>query len=295
MRVLAALILATLFQGRTLYEDPTRSIRVYGYTQAEGGTLENGDFEFTMRGNPAVVESKLEGMSISSPAMSGVVAAATPSTRGFIRTLEVQGGGMVTLDNATAYQAQVDQARRLGTPVPAAPTANDVSTIKSERFAYSGGATQGTLSIPQSFSVESKSAGKTGDKTFEQTMTAQGSQAVLQLDPAAVGAVPLRSGTITGPVTLKINRSETQPGTTQPTLSELNGVADNVEIDLSSARTITLRGNVKVSGFSGLYQGTSEGDVVVVTLDDAMKPIRIRVTGEPTKSTLRERKPGGSK
>jgi hypothetical protein len=33
----------------------------------------------------------------------------------------------------------------------------------------------------------------------------------------------------------------------------------------------------------------------VVTLDDAMKPIRIRVTGEPTKSTLRERKPGGSK
>jgi lipopolysaccharide export system protein LptA len=193
-----------------------------------------------------------------------------------------------------AYQAQSELAKRLGTQAPALPTSHDIATIASAQFEYSGSATQGTLTLPQPFTMESKAVGKSGDKSFDQTMTAEGSQATIQLDPASAGKVPFQTGKISGPVKLKILRSETA-GTQPPTLSELNGSADMVEFDLTTSRTITLKGNVKVSGSSGLYQGTSEGDTVVVSLDENMKPIKIRITGDPTKSTLRERKPGGGR
>ena len=293
MKTLAAVLLLAVIQGRTLYEDPTRSIRIHGYTQAEGGTLENGDFEFSMRGNPAVVESRVEGMVVTAPTLSGTVSPASSSARAFIRVLNVEGGSVVTLDSAIAHQAQVDLAKRAGAAAPAEPDTREASTIRSASFGYLGTGGEGTLAIPQAFTIESHSDGRVGDTSFNQTLTAEGTQATIKLDPATSAEIPVKSGTISGPVKLKISRSETKTGAPQPTLSELEGFADNVEIDLQTARTITLRGNVKVSGFSGLYQGTSEGDVVVVTLDQAMKPIRIRITGDPTKSTLRERKQGG--
>jgi lipopolysaccharide export system protein LptA len=123
-------------------------------------------------------------------------------------------------------------------------------------------------------------------------MTATGSKATINLDPAALSTIPIQTGTISGPVQVQIDRTETATGKA-PERTLLNGEADQVELDLKPQRTITLTGNVKVRGESGLYLGTSEGDTVVIFLDESLKPIRVRVTGSPTKSTLRDKSAGG--
>ena len=105
--------------------------------------------------------------------------------------------------------------------------------------------------------------------------------------------MPIETGTITGPVQIDLKSTETDPAKPTPTQNTITGVADNLDLDLKSTRTITLRGNVKIEGESAVYRGASEGDIVVVYLDESLKPIRIRITGDPTKSTLKDKSGGG--
>jgi hypothetical protein len=290
--LVAALFLAGA-QGRTLYEDPTRSIRIYGYTTAEGGTNANGDFEFQMSGNPATVESRLQGMTLQGSKASGVVAPARSEKEpAFIKSLTVDGPAVLTLDSAMMYQAQRETAALFKTKAPDAPTSTDTAKLTTDRFIYSGTGTKGVFTIPDPFQIEARSEGQTPSLQYQQSMTATGSKATINLDPAALSTIPIQTGTISGPVKVQIDRTETATGKA-PERTLLNGEADQVELDLKSQRTITLTGNVKVRGESGLYLGTSEGDTVVIFLDESLKPIRVRVTGSPTKSTLRDKSAGG--
>lgn len=294
MKVAATLIVLALLQGRTLYEDATRSIRVYGYSEAEGGTLENGDFEFKMTGKPAIVESRLEGFKISGLNFAGTIGAATADSRSFVRSLDVRSDVVAVLDSQVRYQTQQEHANRFGTPAPTTPTSTDVATIRAERMTYSGTAVSGSFTIPSAFTLEAASNGKQGSGTFRQTLTASGSGTTLVVNPDSRGAIPIESGSITGPVKVDIDRKEIEAGKPE-TQTLMNGVADRVDLDLKTARTITLTGNVRIHGESGVYVGTSEGDTVVITLDESLKPVRIKITGAPLKSTLRDRSSGGGK
>ncbi|HJP84240.1 MAG TPA: hypothetical protein VJ835_12130 [Fimbriimonadaceae bacterium] len=280
-------------QGRTLYEDPTRSIRIYGYSSAEGGTNANGDFEFQLVGNPATVESRLQGMTLQGSIASGVVAPARSEKEpAFIRSLNVDGPAVLTLDSALMYQAQRDNAARFGTKAPEEPKGTDTAKLTTDRFVYSGTGSDGIFTIPNAFRIEARSEGQTPSLQYQQTMTATGSKATINLDPAAISTIPIETGTISGPVKVHIDRTETALGKpSEKTI--MDGEADQVVLDLKSERAITLTGNVKVRGESGLYLGTSEGDTVVIFLDESLKPIRVRVTGSPTKSTLRDKSAGG--
>jgi len=294
VKVAATLMVLALLQGRTLYEDATRSIRVYGYSEAEGGTLENGDFEFKMTGKPAIVESRLEGLKISGLNFSGTISSATEGSRSFVRTLDVQSDVVATLDSQVRYQTQLEHSNRFGTPAPKAALGTDSANIRADRMLYSGTATTGRFTIPSTFSLEAVSNGKQGEASFSQTLTASGSAAEFAVNPNPEQSIPIESGTISGPVKVEINRKESQPGKPE-SQTVMNGVADRVELDLKTNRTVTLIGNVRIHGESGVYVGTSEGDTVVITLDESLKPVRIKITGAPLKSTLRDRSSGGDK
>jgi hypothetical protein len=294
LKAIAAILLIATMQGRTLYEDPTRSIRIYGYTEAEGGTTAQGDFEFKMIGKPAVVESRLQGLMVSGPSIAGTVAPGpSPGEPAFIRDLAIDGGAKLRLDSDLRYQGLVETSKRLGTPVPGVPPTKDVAILQAPRFAYVGTSASGTVTIPDPFTMEANSAGKAGEGTFTQSITATGTKGTLQIVPQDSDQLPIRTGEISGPVQVDVVREEAHPGKPAPEVTRINGVADGITFDLREQRTITLRGNVRIRGESGLYLGTSEGDMVVITLDETLKPIRIRVTGDPTKSTLREKGPGG--
>jgi hypothetical protein len=294
MKVAATLMVLALLQGRTLYEDATRSIRVYGYSEAEGGTLENGDFEFKMGGTPATVESRFEGFKISGLNFTGTIGAATAETRAFVRALDVQSQVVAILDSQSRYETQLEHSNRFGTPAPKPPSSKDVATIRADRMTFAGTAASGNFAIPSAFTIESVSSGKQGEASFSQTLTASGSGAAFVVNPNPGGAIPIESGSISGPVKVEISRKETAPGKPE-SQTLMDGIADRVELNLKSERTITLIGNVRIHGESGAYVGTSEGDTVVITLDESLKPVRIKITGSPLKSTLRDRSSGGGR
>ena len=294
MKTLVVLAVTLAVQGRTLYEDSARSIRVYNYVQGEGGTLENGDFEFRITGRPAAVESRLQGLTVTGPSIEGKLApAASPQSAGFLRELIVSGGTTLTLDSQLRNASLTEHSKRFGTPLPANPSSRDMATVRTDRMAYVGDSAKGTFTVPGSFTLEADSSGARGETQFQQKLTANGSSATFELNPQANNVIPIKKGTIAGPVTVDIDRTETRPSAPQPERTKIHGVADAVDLDLEGSRTVTLRGNVKVQGESTIYQGTSEGDTVVIFLDESLKPIRIRISGEPAKSTLRDKRDGG--
>jgi hypothetical protein len=298
--IVAALALILAWQGRTLYEDKASSLRITNYTEAEGSTEPNGDFTFAVKGNPAIVESRLDGLKIESPSMDGVLGQGTQG-KSFIRTLHVLGGAVVTMDSTVRFNAASAHAKQFNLPVPPSPNSTDKTILTTDHLNYAGEATGGVFTIEQPFAItfnsdgRQKVDGKTGtiEKAYHQVATVNGKSGRVTLNPGGKGFELLQTGQLDGPVTLHIERTETTPGAPASELTIMDGTADRISFDLPGSHTITLAGNVKITGENPLYRGTSEGDKAVITLDETMHPTKVRITGNPTKSTAKEKGSGG--
>lgn len=285
-----------------VYRSADQFLTIYQAKSFESEYVENGDIRFELIGgpNPVVVESRLDGLRLSSSELNGLVSKTEEekpgggkATRSYFKELKATQNSTLVLDSTALYEAQVEQAKRLGQPAPATPESKDKSTLKTQALTYSGDPLNGTLTLPNEFNIESNASGKVKEVTFTQTTTASGKSGSFTLDPKAKGKVnPIRRGSIAGPVVITINRTEKSPDKPEPELIKISCSADRVELDLVEARTITLTGNVKLDGENGLYSGSSVGMVAVITLDESLKPIKIRITGEPVDSRFKK-KDGG--
>lgn len=305
MKLLASLaVLLALGQGgRTLFEDKNGQIKVSNYTTAEGGVEENGEFSFQMEGKPALVESLLDGLSIAGPRMSGAVTPGTDKSKGFINRLDVTGNVKLTLDSEVRFNAVNAQLKRQGKPEMVKSASKEVMDLLTAQLNYRGGAEQGVFTVPVSFMIrsvsddvsETKVKDKVIQTTIHEVFVVSGRSGVFSLNPGAKGLGRLESGEIKGPVSFEMVRTEKLPEPAKPELTKLSGTANSITFDLKTSRTITLMGNIRIEGENGLYRGSSEGDMAVITLDENYKPVKIRITGDPTKGTVQDKRGGGKR
>lgn len=304
LAVLAAALLVG--QGQIFYQDLDGTLRVSNVKEGEGGSAK-GVFSFDVIGSPLVVVEKLEvGLKVTAPKIDGKLATSADPTRqlSYIRELHTHNGTVATIDSKAAEDASIDLAKRRGTPPPKRAESHSVSEFRTDRLDYSGTEEKGKFTIPGAFTLNSKAEGlmhmkaenQTIDKRFTQTIDAKGVFGTFNLDPSVQKEqVPLQSGTVEGPMTFELVRSETTVGTNQVEVSKFSGAADRAVIDLEKERTITFSGHVKVRGENSALIGTSEGDTVILYLDETLNVIRVKILGEPAKSTAREKKGGGEK
>lgn len=316
MRLLA--IAGMLLLGQTpqfVYRSADQYLTVYKGKTFDIEYLTNGDVSFRVDGGSDVVlvESRLDGLKISSNVMSGVESKAEEEIerevnkkfikdkvkRSYFKELKADGTTTLILDSTLQFESAKSQAERLKLPPPEEPTSTEVTTFRTKSLDYSGVATEGTLIVSSPFTVDSDSKGKAKEASFTQRLTASGTSARFTLDPKAKAkekdkkANPIRTGSIVGPVKVNIDRTETTPGEPLPVRINITCSADKVDLNLVGERTITFTGNVKLDGNNGVYTGSSTGAMAVITLDENMKPVKIRISGEPVDS--RFKKAGGGK
>lgn len=305
MKLLASLaVLLALSQGgRVLFEDKDGQIRLSNYTTAEGGVEENGEFSFQMEGKPALVESLLDGLGIAGPKMSGAVTPGKAKSKGFINRLDVSGNVRLTLDSEVRFNAINTQLKRQGKPEMAKTESKEVMELVTAQLNYRGGSEQGVFTVPEPFVVrsvsddisETKVQGKAIRSTLHEEFVVNGRSGAFSLNPGAKGLGRLETGEIKGPVSMEMIRTEKPPEPGKPEITKLLGTADSIAFDLKTSRTITLKGNIRIEGENGLYRGSSEGDMAVITLDENYKPVKIRITGDPTKGTVQDKRGGGKR
>ncbi|MBC8066552.1 MAG: hypothetical protein H7Y17_17105 [Chlorobia bacterium] len=300
--IAACLLIVAAGQGKVLYRSPDSSLVVSNFTSNGGVFLEDGNIGFDAVGTPLKIESLDRGFTISAAHIKGVlVPQREPTTKAsYIKEMTGEGGMIAHFDSQVAHDYQVSRAIQDGGLVPAAMLGHDTADIRSERFTFAGDPVQGTLTLPGKFTFittglknDTLPDGTSVTKVSRQSSTMTGTSGLVTLWLGAGIDRRVKTATVEGPITFVLDQVETDAKSITPVITNLKGWADRAEIDMEKGQTITLLGNVKLQGERGLYLGTSEGDKAVITLDKELKPSSIRITGEPTKSTLREKKGGG--
>ncbi|MBI1756243.1 MAG: hypothetical protein HYR64_03950 [Fimbriimonas ginsengisoli] len=116
----------------------------------------------------------------------------------------------------------------------------------------------------------------------------ESSSAKGDLGALVVGEQGLRTATLTGNVSLQMKRvgSDGQPLT-------LDGKCRRLDADLvSSPATLTLSGEVVLTGNNPAMAGDAHADKAVITLDADRQPVGIDLTGEPGQTRYSERGKG---
>jgi len=308
-----ALGLAAIQGGKLFYEDKDQVFGIYNYTSGTGESTEDGGISFDIKGNPVRIESRLQGLTIKAPGMKGTTGqTADPNDKkrsiSFVKSLLANGNPVVLFNGASQYQAEVEHAKKYSLPAPKPLASSDTAELKTEELAYTGTASDATFTMPKAFTLNIGSEGKKEvevkakgteparkvEKDFTVSGLITGASGVVRLDPTVRGMKQLQTGEFEGPITVHMVQNETIPPSTVPVVTTLDGKADRLEFDLKAAYTITLIGNVKVTYKDGIYQGTTEGNKVVVTLDPAtLKPTKYTFTGDPAKTVAK--KSGGDK
>jgi lipopolysaccharide export system protein LptA len=126
-----------------------------------------------------------------------------------------------------------------------------------------------------------------------QSLEITGSVAQLALTPIGEKSEwPLRSATIEGPITMRLDSVERDPaGKAEPRKVQVTGKASRASFN-DAARTVTLTGKVELEGSDSLIGAEVKADRVVITLNERREIVDIEFSGNPGQSRLRD---GGSR
>lgn len=295
-------------QVQALFSSAEAGFALYGAGEISGVSSEPS-FDFNLKGNPFKLESRQQGLTLSGNAGDGrftsYVSEGTENKGKkayFVDRIHVVGNAQVILDSTVA-DAFLSQT----TKKPSTATTQSRTQIDTRLFNYTGTATQGTLELPEATILQNRSQGRQQTKkkkegkeiqvweTFEQTLKLDGSKGQVMLNPAAKGKeMPLQKGFFDGPVTLTVHRVATEDGSRVPSVSDLNGSCDRIEMDLTATpKTIRMLGHLKLTTSSTVADATFEADEVTFTLSDTLQVVGISADkGKPTTTTIPLKKGG---
>jgi hypothetical protein len=252
-----------------------------------------------VKGSPAQIAVREAGMAFFGNSITADLAT-DEKGRGYVSNAAFTDSARLVFD----FNSMMDFLREIGGPIEDFPpgTPNPAhAEFTAARFSYDGTYETGTLHFPVPFDLTANGASldkvKKGDALLDRQSTyvfrmhgVSGDLGVfVKADPKTL---PLRTGTLNGPVTLHARRESTLGG--QPELpGEINATADRMEYDFVSAvHTVSLTGNVKLDGLHQTYAGSSTGARVVLTFgaDNQVKKVEI----EQAETNLKPQpKPGG--
>ena len=250
-------------------------------------TLENGGVQFSGDGVPVSIEITSSGVVVTGKSAQGTTQK-DASGNYYLKEAVINGDAHLSVDSQKAYEYA--SRRKDSTQKPNGVTKTDIT---SDQIRYAGDAGTGRIDFPGAMNIDSTSTGsevaKDQTKTdFTHTLHLTGANGfVTMLVTSAPATNPLRTGDISGPVTYSGKSQTISKGITQETT--FDGKADHMKFDFTQdPRTITLTGNVTLSSKGPAASGDISADTVVVTVDANLNPVKIDISGSPTKTTMRE-------
>jgi hypothetical protein len=288
--------LALALQGKALYISPDESFVIRNTTHSSAHTDEDTHLAFEGTGTPVIIERKDRGLTMSANHLSGH---AVP-----------QGNSAYLLDGQFAGSAQMlqdtqsqDAFLKAHNLPPIKHTGDSRTQLDTERFDYKGDPTEGTVTIPGAIVMTMHMVGThdvkrkvkgvdvTGPETYDQNNTLNAASGTITLDPrpSTVPENQLKKGELTGPVKLHMVRGAKGPGDEKVVITTMDLSADKMSFDFTGAkRTITITGNVVVTGDNGAFAGTMNADQAVIVVDDNFRIKSTDTTGSPTVTNLRK-------
>ncbi|MEA2553444.1 MAG: hypothetical protein QOJ65_1620 [Fimbriimonadaceae bacterium] len=264
----AVVALGFAAQARINYRDQDFTLRDFDNFSA---TLESDGITFKGTGNPLGIESKASGLVITAKSADGK-AVRSPDKSYFLQDVVLNGDvhlQMSQLGNGTAT----------------------VTLVDSDALHYTGSASQGRIDSATPLTINSSSTGTGIVPTFSRTIIAHGSRGFATFAIGNAPGNPMRTGEMAGPVTFSLHLSNTRAGGVAE-VTDLEGKADQLTFDFATdPKTVTLTGNVTVTGKGPTASGDIAAENVVVTLDAQLQPIKVDVTGSPAKTRLRQEPP----
>lgn len=288
---------------------PDGEFDIENITKFVGERLEGGKIH--VDGSPVQVFWRDKGLAISCATIDGETA--TDSTHGayYLKSATIAGDATATWDTDAVYSYAAQQAADEGKPVPPPVPFRKRMTITSPAFSYVGEFDQGTLTLPSAFTGSwahhgSEIVGKSDQKqmrVFDDTGEVHGTSGTFDVYTSAVGPIPLKKGSVSGPVTFRFARNSTLDGKAEaPTVA--TGQADRMEFDfIGDTHTITLTGNisidmtadVKVQKQAKPFLASIKGAKAVLTLGPNGELQKIDMDGTPTITNIKPLKTGGGR
>lgn len=256
-------------------------------------TLEDQGIAFDGDGKPLKIELKSSGTTITGANAEG------NATRGdnrayFLKNATITGNANLVMDGQAADEYRLRQKAAIG--LQPGPKALTKTQIQSDILKYSGTAADGRVEFPGAVTIDSSSReSSTGAKNVPTLITRSlhltGASGFLTMLINGAGNNALQKGEIAGPVTYN-GESHVKPEGAPEETTTFQGRADNMKFDFTAEpRTLTLTGNVTLSSKGPAASGDISADIVVVTVDANLKPLKIDITGSPAKTTLHQEPP----
>lgn len=261
--ILIALALATtaFAQFAINYHDKEGNFAAVGPGGGSVNYRVNGPTRLTLKGSAsekAKISSKAQGISIT--AASVVAEVVTAGNRNRIQSVQATGGVDVVKD-----------VGQNGT--------HQVTEIHASDANYAAGSTEGKLSLGGAVTIRSK------DDAKRQTSVVTGNDGVVMVDPDAKGQTAVRTATLSGPVKVDVLQ---EPQADKPQAHYVATGDRLVYNNVSKPTTLTLSGNVKVTGASNFIGDTSGVDQAVITLNEKGEMTEVNMTGGPATTHIRK-------
>jgi hypothetical protein len=271
-----------------LFQDAEKSVTLSGFmTHKLSRTVE--EVRFSGTGKPLAINVRSNGLLLNGENVSGVI---KPQGRTFfIESANLSGSAVAIMDTIVRQEYELSKKLREALTPDQSRTRFDSPTM-----IYSGSVVEGKIATESKLRVRSDTAGtrsikkeeKDVQQSFSQNLDLTGASGTINLDPQAkTTATNLKSGRIEGPVEFTFKRIEQDAGAKEPTETTLQGRGDLLTFDFTgSERVLILQGNVHLVG-TGSFNGTTNVDKLIITVDEKLQPIRYETEGKPATTTVK--------
>lgn len=229
-------------------------------------------------------KGKIKFVGVGSPTLKGTWRA---------QRLTITAGSLeayVTADSKNAYAldtASMTGGVQVDRESPGSAGGTQSANVKSSTATY--------MAKEQRIEAKGNVTLHSQDDSIGQTIHATGSAGTILLSDPGARTSSVGRATLSGPVVLKMNavRQVTEEGTTKKVPYTLDGSADKMEYD-AEKRTVTLTGNVKLSGDDPVLAGAEiEAARAVITLLASGEIEAVDFDGEPGRTVYKGQPTGG--
>ena len=230
------------------------TFRTWRAQQVDASTI-----RFSVQGNPATGSWKDQAMSFRAPSIAGTAAKGSDG-KYVLRQADLSSGARVEI-------LRDEKAR--------GRTVRRTNVLTSQSASFQGDAASGTLTLKENLVFTSALADQS------QRVQVQGGSGVFNLDLRAGAEQQVKSGEISGPVTLRFTSRRGNE------VTDVTATARTLAIN-AGGRELELRGNVIVSGSGPAIIGRMQANLVRVIRDAEGFVQEIFAEGDPGTANMRE-------
>jgi hypothetical protein len=269
------------FQSVQVYRDRAASFEVRQFSRMSSSTegLQPGSRKIEAEGKPLLAEWFAQGIKVRTHQLEAMVSEVA-NDRFQMDSATLTGDAQLVLDGAkiepnnpqaiglTEVNSQTIQVQRIGDGYRVtSPGPLDVKSVG-----------QGTRVV--------RIDGQNREVPTRNETYLKGSKAEFTLDSeSAAGQNPLRSGTIEGPVEVRLVRTDLNVQALQSTVKV---TGNRLEMDLRASQPyLRLSGGLQIEGDDAAFNGVSNADTATIVLNERQAIVRVELSGSPIKTTLK--------